>query len=151
MVSLLPTMFHEILLSNFRGVALTNCVTDRRTGQKQYVSKVGIDINRSWHWGPFGPKCHELFVILCTIDLNYLKYKPRNQCRSIFGFYVILDRGLVQYTIYWTSFLTKTNSVNKNIKYNIVKYLTCGLQIFISVYIFYQRQYIVIYNLKLNK
>ena len=138
MVSLLPTMFHEILLSNFRGVALTNCVTDRRTGQKQYVSKVGIDINR-------------LFVILCTIDLNYLKYKPRNQCCSIFGFYVILDRGLVQYTIYWTSFLTKTNSVNKNIKYNIVKYLTCGLQIFISVYIFYQRQYIVIYNLKLNK
>ena len=38
MVSLLPTKFHEILFSSFRGVALTNCVTDRRTGQKQYVS-----------------------------------------------------------------------------------------------------------------
>ena len=30
MVSLLPTKFHEILFSSFRGVALTNCVTDRR-------------------------------------------------------------------------------------------------------------------------
>jgi hypothetical protein len=29
MVSLLPTKFHEILFSSFRGVALTNCVTDR--------------------------------------------------------------------------------------------------------------------------
>jgi hypothetical protein len=38
MVSLLPTKFHEILFSSFRGVELTNCVTDRRTGQKQYVS-----------------------------------------------------------------------------------------------------------------
>ena len=31
MVSLLSTMFHEILFSSFRGVALTNCVTDRWT------------------------------------------------------------------------------------------------------------------------
>jgi hypothetical protein len=58
MVSLLSTEFHEILASSFRGVALTNGVTDRRTdrrmdgrtdgrtdrqtdrqtGQKQYVS-----------------------------------------------------------------------------------------------------------------
>jgi hypothetical protein len=41
MVSLLPTKFHEIMFSSFRGVALINCVTDRwtdrRTGQKQYV------------------------------------------------------------------------------------------------------------------
>ena len=29
MVSLLPTKFHEILFNSFRGVALTNCVTDR--------------------------------------------------------------------------------------------------------------------------
>jgi hypothetical protein len=29
MVSLLPTKFHEILFSSFRGVALTNCVTDK--------------------------------------------------------------------------------------------------------------------------
>ena len=29
MVSLLPTKFHEILFSSFRGVALINCVTDR--------------------------------------------------------------------------------------------------------------------------
>ena len=53
MVSLLPTKFHEILFSSFRGVALTNCdgqtdgQTDRQTGQKQYVSppKWGGDIN----------------------------------------------------------------------------------------------------------
>ena len=31
MVSLLPTKFHEILFSSFRGVALTNCVTNRQT------------------------------------------------------------------------------------------------------------------------
>ena len=31
MVSLLSTKFHEILFSSFGGVALTNCVTDRRT------------------------------------------------------------------------------------------------------------------------
>ena len=29
MVSLLPTKFHEIMFSSVRGVALTNCVTDR--------------------------------------------------------------------------------------------------------------------------
>ena len=29
MVSLLPTKFHEILFCSFRGVSLTNCVTDR--------------------------------------------------------------------------------------------------------------------------
>jgi hypothetical protein len=39
MVSLLPTKFHEILFSSFRGVALTNCVMDRRTGQKQYNNR----------------------------------------------------------------------------------------------------------------
>ena len=31
MVSLLSTKFHEILFSSFRGVALTNCMTDRQT------------------------------------------------------------------------------------------------------------------------
>ena len=31
MVSLIPTNFHEIMFSSFRGVALRNCVTDRRT------------------------------------------------------------------------------------------------------------------------
>jgi hypothetical protein len=46
MLSLLSTKFHEILFSSFRGVALTNCVKDRRTGQEQYVSppKWGGDI-----------------------------------------------------------------------------------------------------------
>jgi hypothetical protein len=34
MVSLLPTKFHEILFSSFRGVALTNCVTDRWTDEQ---------------------------------------------------------------------------------------------------------------------
>ena len=51
MVSLQSTKFHEILVSSFRGVALTNCVTDRRTdrrtGQIHYVSPQmwGGDIN----------------------------------------------------------------------------------------------------------
>jgi hypothetical protein len=48
MVSLLPTKFHEILFSSFRGVALTNCQTNGRTdGQdKNNMSptKVGGDI-----------------------------------------------------------------------------------------------------------
>jgi hypothetical protein len=34
MVSLLSTEFHEILASSFRGVALTNGVTDRRTDRR---------------------------------------------------------------------------------------------------------------------
>ena len=51
MVSLLPTKCHEILFSSFRGVALTNYVTDRRTdGQTDRTkticlpTKVGGDI-----------------------------------------------------------------------------------------------------------
>ena len=35
MVSLLSTKFHEILFSSFRGVALTNCVTDRQTDRRK--------------------------------------------------------------------------------------------------------------------
>ena len=46
MVSLLSTKFHEILFSSFRGVALTNCVTDRQTGQNQYY--LGGDIIYSY-------------------------------------------------------------------------------------------------------
>ena len=42
MVSLLPTKFHEILFSGFRGVALTNCVTDR-TKTICLSTKVGGD------------------------------------------------------------------------------------------------------------
>ena len=37
MVSLLPTKFHEILFSSFRGVALTNCVTDRWTDRTKTI------------------------------------------------------------------------------------------------------------------
>ena len=51
MVSLLSTKFHEILFSSFRGVALTNCVTDRRTDRQTdrtkticLPTKVGGDI-----------------------------------------------------------------------------------------------------------
>ena len=39
--------------------------------------------------------------------------KIGNHCRSISRFYIILNRPPVQYTIYWTGLLTKTNSVNK--------------------------------------
>jgi hypothetical protein len=42
-VSLLPTQFHEILFSSFRGVALTNCVTDR-TKTICLPTKVGRNI-----------------------------------------------------------------------------------------------------------
>ena len=47
MMPLLPTKFHEILFSGFRGVALTNCVTDRRTNRTKTIclpTKVGGDI-----------------------------------------------------------------------------------------------------------
>jgi hypothetical protein len=39
MVSLLPTKFHEILFSSFRGVALTNC--DGQT-DKQHLQNIHI-------------------------------------------------------------------------------------------------------------
>ena len=42
-LSLLPTQFHEILFSSFRGVALTNCVTDR-TKTICLPTKVGRNI-----------------------------------------------------------------------------------------------------------
>jgi hypothetical protein len=38
MISLLPTKFHEILFCSFRGVSLTNCVTDRRTDRTKTMS-----------------------------------------------------------------------------------------------------------------
>jgi hypothetical protein len=62
MVSLLPTKFHEILFSSFRGVVLTNCVTDRRTGQKQYVSPQ--------KWG--GVICKHSSVISLTETCIYM-------------------------------------------------------------------------------
>ena len=37
-------------------------------------------------------------------------------------YYIGLDT--VQYTIYWTGFLTKAISVNENVKYNIFQYFT---------------------------
>ena len=52
MVSLLSTKFHEILLSSFRGVALTNCVTDRQTDRTKTIclpTKVGGDIPTPCH------------------------------------------------------------------------------------------------------
>ena len=45
------------------------------------------------------------FFVQCNIFVNILYWT-----------------GPVQYTIYWTSLLTKTNSVNKNVKYNILIY-----------------------------
>jgi hypothetical protein len=54
---ILPTKFHEILFSSFRGVALTNCVTDRRTGQKQYVSPPKWECNIPY-WN--------LYIYICT-------------------------------------------------------------------------------------
>ena len=41
--------------------------------------------------------------------------------------------GPVQYTIYWTSLLTKANSVNKNVKYNMNQYT---LYLLITFHIF---------------
>jgi hypothetical protein len=48
---LVSTKFHEIMFSSFRGVALTNCVTDRRTDDRTKTiclpTKVGGDIINS--------------------------------------------------------------------------------------------------------
>ena len=49
MVSLPSTKFHEILFSSFRGVALTNCVTDR-TKTICLPTKVGGDIIIILYW-----------------------------------------------------------------------------------------------------
>jgi hypothetical protein len=46
--------------------------------------------NSSWHWGPFGPKYHELFVILYTTDQNYFNQKPMSD-----NFRVLYHIGLV--------------------------------------------------------
>ena len=49
MVSLLSTKFHEILFSSFRGVELTNCVTDR-TKTICLPTKMGRDIIIILYW-----------------------------------------------------------------------------------------------------
>lgn len=43
-------------------------------------------------------------------------------CMDFPGF-IYIGPGPVQYTIYWTALLTKTNNVNKNVKYNIHTYI----------------------------
>ena len=82
--------------------------------------------DRPVHKLPFGPKCHELFVILNSIHANlsddmffvivYLRQKNefgQNPEENI----ILIWPG--QYTKILTAALTKTNRANKNVKYNI--------------------------------
>ena len=71
--------------------------------------------DRPVHKLPFGPKCHELFVILYSIFAN-------------------LSDGPGQYTVILTGSLTKTNRENINVKYNIDIYLYIYIPFFVDAY-----------------
>jgi len=78
--------------------------------------------DRPVHKLPFGPKCHELFVILYSILANLsddmfflLLYKAKNEFGQNSEQNIILT-GYGQYT----GSLTKTNRENINVKYNIM-------------------------------
>ena len=79
--------------------------------------------DRPVHKLPFGPKCYELFAILYTTDQNYFNQNTIGCIVWTFQVLYSIGPGPVQYTIYWTGLLTKTNSVNKNVKYNIHTYI----------------------------
>jgi hypothetical protein len=85
--------------------------------------------NRPVHKLPFGPKCHELFIILYSIHANlsdanvfvivYLRHKTSSDKIRKKTLYW---SGPVNILKYWPAALTKTNRENKNVKYNILKY-----------------------------
>ena len=81
--------------------------------------------DRPVHKLPFGPKCHELFVILYSIHANlsddmlfYCISKTKNEFGQNPEENIILT-GPVNILKYLSAALTKTNRENKNVKYNI--------------------------------
>ena len=83
------------------------------------INILGVTVHKL----PFGPKCYELFAILYTTDQNYFNQNTIGCIVWTFQVLYFIGPGPVQYTIYWTCLLTKTNSVNKNVKYNIHTYI----------------------------
>ena len=89
---------------------------------------------RPVHKLPFGPKCHELFVILYSILANLsddmffvviVYLRPKNGFGQNPEDNIILT-GPGQYTVTLTGSLTKTNRENINVKYNILRYCQHG-------------------------
>jgi len=85
--------------------------------------------DRPVHKLPFGPKCHELFVILYSILANlsddmffvivYLRQKTSSDKIRRKTLYWSCPVNILKY---WPAVLTKTNRENKNVKYNISIY-----------------------------
>ena len=85
MVSLLPTKFHEILFSSFRGVALTNRVTDRWTDRTKTIclpTKVGGDI---------------MLIITCMKNKVFLNLIPQASIRNknMIWAFEFIDMGIL--------------------------------------------------------
>ena len=78
------------------------------------------------HKLPFGPKCHELFVILYSILANLsddmffviVYLRPKTSSDKIRK-NNIRWTGPGLYIVIWPGSLTKTNRENINVKYNI--------------------------------
>ena len=93
--------------------------------------------DRPVHELPFGPKYHELFVILYSLHANlssmtcfcYCISKTKTSSDKIrkktlywSGPVHILKYWPVNIRKYWPAALTKTNREDKNVNYNIIKY-----------------------------
>jgi hypothetical protein len=61
-------------------------------------------------WGPYDPKWHELFAILCVSSKIIMQIPLRNWIKN----------EAVQSRLYWPDALTRTNRENKNVKCNIL-------------------------------
>jgi hypothetical protein len=79
--------------------------------------------DRPFHKLPFGPKCHELFVILSSNQSDDIFFaidvylKPKTSSEKYLEENIWTGPGLC--TVIWTGSLTKTNRENINVKYNI--------------------------------
>ena len=85
--------------------------------------------DRPVHKLPFGPKCHELFVILYSIHANlsddmffFIVYLRQRTSSDKIRKKTLYWSGPVNILKYWPAALTKTNRENKNVKYNILPY-----------------------------
>ena len=86
MVSLLTTKFHEILFSSFRGVALTNCVTDRQTdgrmdGQTDGTRTICLP-TKVWGGG------RDIIKITIEIFTGYVQLPAQLQVEVLLNFFL---------------------------------------------------------------
>jgi hypothetical protein len=122
MVSLLPTKFHEILFSSFRGVVLTNCVTDRQDKNNVWL----IQINLTYAVWPFSLT---KIVSIVIKDGIYGKLSQKVTCNSICQFSDWIESKLQHhYSMLYNNYI-------------YVSLHFCGETLFLSClsYIFVQR------------